>query len=131
MSLNRFDEAVLAYDQAISLDANSSDAWYNKGNALKSIGKYDEAIRAYDEVIRLDPSYADAWQKKAAALSAIGRYDESTLVFNEALNISNRKGDSTTNGGSSEEIDGPSTGISVSYKGPGSDRGEETDSGAI
>jgi tetratricopeptide (TPR) repeat protein len=31
-----------------------SDAWYNKGNALKHLNKSDEAIKAYDKAIEIN-----------------------------------------------------------------------------
>src|SRR5512137_471613 len=128
MNQERYGEAIQAYDQAIRLDSNSTDAWYNKGNALKSQGEYDQAIQAYDQAIRLDPNFAEAWRKKAAAFSASGRYDEAMQAFNEAVNISNQKEDeahkslsskaySISSSGPGGEDDSVSNGISVSFKG--------------
>ncbi len=50
------------YEQAIeSLDGiNTSDALYNKGNALARAGKLPEAIQAYDEALNIDPANKDA-----------------------------------------------------------------------
>ena len=42
--LGKYDEALLAYDQAISINLQHADAWYNKGVALGNLGKYDEAL---------------------------------------------------------------------------------------
>lgn len=47
---NKYEESILAYDNAIKIDPQSSDAWNNKGKALDAIGKYDEAIRSFDNV---------------------------------------------------------------------------------
>ncbi len=34
--LNKSDEAITAYDKAIEINPNDSDAWYNKGTLSKS-----------------------------------------------------------------------------------------------
>ena len=39
--------ASCAYDEAIRLDPNDSNAWYNKGNALKALGRTVEADAAF------------------------------------------------------------------------------------
>ena len=59
-SLGRYDEATRAYDEAIRIDPEYAEAWFNKGLALYNQGRYDEAIKAYDEAIRIDPELAVA-----------------------------------------------------------------------
>lgn len=51
----QFDQAA----QALS-GINTSDANYNRGNALAKLGKINEAISAYDEALKLDPDNEDA-----------------------------------------------------------------------
>jgi len=41
-------------------DIKSSDAQYNRGNALANMGQYQEALKAYDEALSLDAGNEDA-----------------------------------------------------------------------
>ena len=58
--LGRFEEANIAADAALSVEGNltfaHSVAWYNKGNALRSLGRPDEAKKAYAQAYALDKS---------------------------------------------------------------------------
>jgi tetratricopeptide (TPR) repeat protein len=58
--LGRFDEAVEAADISLAREGNlttaHSIAWYNKGNALRSLGRIDEARTAYTRAAELDPT---------------------------------------------------------------------------
>jgi tetratricopeptide (TPR) repeat protein len=45
--LNKSDEAIKAYDKAIEINPQDSDAWDNKGIALYILNKYDEAIKGF------------------------------------------------------------------------------------
>jgi len=50
------------YDRSAELlkDIKSSDAQYNRGNALANMGQYQEALKAYDEALSLDAGNEDA-----------------------------------------------------------------------
>jgi tetratricopeptide (TPR) repeat protein len=50
--LNKFDEAIKAYDKAIEIDPQHSNAWYNKGLALTKLNRSNEAIKAFDKANR-------------------------------------------------------------------------------
>jgi tetratricopeptide (TPR) repeat protein len=58
--LGRFEEAGAAADVALNTEGNlttvHSIAWYNKGNALRSLGRLDEAKTAYAKAYALDKS---------------------------------------------------------------------------
>ena len=43
----KYDEAIKAYEGAIKLNPESAPAWYNKGNALESLGRTTEANAAF------------------------------------------------------------------------------------
>lgn len=58
--LGRFNEANAAADVALNAEGNltsvHSIAWFNKGNALRSLGRLTEAKTAYANAYALDPS---------------------------------------------------------------------------
>lgn len=58
--LGRFEEANTAADAALAVEGNlttvHSVAWYNKGNALRSLGRCDDAKSAYAQAAILDPA---------------------------------------------------------------------------
>ena len=85
--LNRTEEALSAYDQAIALDRGYKATWLNKGNVLKDLKRYDEAITAYDEALALDPNYALAWHGKSSALQLLGRNEDALSASDQALTI--------------------------------------------
>ncbi len=55
-----------SYQQAIETlsGANTSDAFYNKGNALANLGQFQEALQAYQQALQLNPDNADAKYNK-------------------------------------------------------------------
>lgn len=85
--LGKYNEAIKAYDEAISLDPEYVNAWYAKGNNLNNLGRYNEAIEAYDGAIRLDPKYENAWYGKGVNLKKLERYDEAIKAYDEAIRL--------------------------------------------
>jgi len=83
----KYEEAVDAYDQAISLNLKYIDAWFNKGLAFEAMGRNIESIEAYDEVIKFDPNYSKAFLEKGVIFIKLYRYKESIVQFDNALNI--------------------------------------------
>ncbi|GAB5414180.1 MAG: VWA domain-containing protein [Congregibacter sp.] len=55
-----YDSAIRAFSED-----QSSDGWYNRGNALAAAGRFDEAIQAYEESLALEPEREDAQKNKA------------------------------------------------------------------
>ena len=56
----KLDEAIAAYNKALSIKPDYADAYNNMGNALQDQGKLDEAIAAYNKALSLKPDYAEA-----------------------------------------------------------------------
>ena len=56
--VNKYEQALNAYNKATSLDTANSDAWQNKAGLLAKTNKLDEAIFAYTRAIQLSPGVA-------------------------------------------------------------------------
>lgn len=50
-----YNGAILNYNKAIKLNNKSSNYFYDRGLAYKSLHKYEKAIKDFDEAIRLNP----------------------------------------------------------------------------
>jgi tetratricopeptide (TPR) repeat protein len=57
-TLNRHEEAVAAFEKALSLDPKRFDVWGMEASELASLKKYDDAIAAINKGIELNPDYA-------------------------------------------------------------------------
>lgn len=83
----KYEDAVNAYDVAISTNPQNADTWINKSKALCAQGNYDEAIEACEEALKINPRLAEAWSCKGNALIGLGRYDEAVRAYDEAIKI--------------------------------------------
>ncbi len=66
---------------------DDSNAWYNKGVALRKLGRYEEALQAIDKALKLKPDDFDAWYNKCVALRKLGRYKEAQIAFKKASEL--------------------------------------------
>ena len=92
VSINRFEQAVEAFDRAVRFEEENQEAWVNKGFAHAEMEEYDRAIGAYDEALRVDEDgefAAEALVNKAYAEYESRRGDPLETV-ERALEIDDR-----------------------------------------
>ena len=75
-SLGNLDAAVEAFQKALSIMPNYSDAYSNMGVTLEEQGKLDEAIAAYSKALSIKPDYAEAHINIGNVLKKQGKLDE-------------------------------------------------------
>ena len=52
-SEGQYEKAIKAYDNALRIDPEDADAWFDKGETLKKMGKPTEATRCIETAINL------------------------------------------------------------------------------
>jgi len=87
-SLEKYDEAIIAYSKALELDNTNPHSWCGKGDAFFVLGRYQEAVDAYENATKLNPNLAHFWLNKGKALDALGKYEEANEAYNKALELS-------------------------------------------
>jgi len=87
INLPELEQAGLNFREAVTLDPNYGEAWYNLGNVLFEQGKYEESADAYER------SLAGGWSAAALnynygnALKLLGRLDEAIQQYRLAIQL--------------------------------------------
>ena len=76
-------EAMVAADQAIKIDPNSSDAMYQKGSILHVQGQTIAALALYEQALKLENGNVEARMSRAGILLDLGRDKEAKADINE------------------------------------------------
>lgn len=85
--LQRYQEALNTYEQAVEIRSDYADAWNGKGKAFYELKKYQEALIAYDKSIQLQPIFFEAWRGRGFTLAKLQRYNEAINSYDKALEI--------------------------------------------
>lgn len=85
--LGRYDEALVAYDQAIAQQPDLSWAWARKGRTLRLLERYEDALACYDRALEIQPRYAWAWNGKGVILERLERVAEALGCFQTATEL--------------------------------------------
>jgi tetratricopeptide (TPR) repeat protein len=96
LDMERLQEAVNVFTEALTLDASNAEAYLKKGIALERMNRLELALRCYDEAVRLNPKRSFAYVHKARVLAALHRYDEALSVYDLALGKNSVKGGAGT-----------------------------------
>jgi tetratricopeptide (TPR) repeat protein len=79
------DEAMAHFEQAIKLQPDYAEAYYNRGNVLYVLGRTDEAIADWEKTLQIQPNDADAHTGLGNALLRKGRAKEAVAHYNQAM----------------------------------------------
>jgi tetratricopeptide (TPR) repeat protein len=83
--LQRFDEALTAFDRALALKPPSAEFLCNRGNALWHLRRPAEALACYDAALSLKPDVPEIYNNRGNALLDLNRPDEALANFDRAL----------------------------------------------
>jgi tetratricopeptide (TPR) repeat protein len=85
LDLQRFAEAVIAFDQLLAGTPDNHDAWNNRGVALDRLDQPAQALDSYDRCLAMRPDYALAWKNRGTVLIKLKRFDEAVASFDRAV----------------------------------------------
>jgi tetratricopeptide (TPR) repeat protein len=71
----------------MKLDANNTNAWYNKGIILFKMCRYQDALNSFAQAADIDPGFTDAWYNKGMAFMNIRKYLEAIRAFDKVLKL--------------------------------------------
>jgi tetratricopeptide (TPR) repeat protein len=97
--LGRFAHAVGAYDTAVRLKPQMSEAWANRGASLIALKRLEDAIASLDRAIAMKPDFADALTNRGIARyrslrpqEALADFDRALALKPDGVEIHNNKG---------------------------------------
>lgn len=77
--------AIESYREALQLNPQYGDAWYNLAFCTFHLGEYDLAVKYADVAAKYSRNLTDIQNLKGMSLISLGRIDEARNVFNEVL----------------------------------------------
>ncbi|MBF2002159.1 MAG: tetratricopeptide repeat protein [Synechococcales cyanobacterium M58_A2018_015] len=90
--LQRYTDALVAYDHALLIHPNYSLGLANRCGVLSQLGEYDQALASCDLALAGDGHWgvqgsALAWDNRGDALFNLKRYSEALSSFERALHV--------------------------------------------
>ena len=85
--LQRYAEAIAAYDRALALAPNNALVLNNRGAALNEIKLHEEALASFERAVAVAPDYAEAYYNRGNALKGLKRIAEALESYERALDI--------------------------------------------
>lgn len=85
--MERLNEALNCYDQALAIEPGFGPAWFNRGWALERVGEKARAGEAYAKAIELNPDNVLAWASLALLSASRGDADNARRQAERALQL--------------------------------------------
>ncbi len=85
----RYEGALVIYDQLIMREASLASAYLGKGKTLFALRRYEESLEAYEKAVQIDVKVVDGnfYKEKALMLSQLQRFEESLMAYDGAYFI--------------------------------------------
>ncbi len=83
----QFTEAVAAYRQAIRLEPDYPQAYYEMGLAYAGLNQYPDAVKAFKEAARLQPEMGLIYENLGVVYIKMGQWREARDALAEAIRL--------------------------------------------
>ncbi|HBB30302.1 MAG TPA: hypothetical protein DC064_00225, partial [Cyanobacteria bacterium UBA9273] len=82
-----YEDAIAAYDQALKLNPNYCEAWYERGLTLEKLNQFEEAIASYQQTVQIKPDFYQAWYQQGVVFNQLQQYQEALAAYDRVLEI--------------------------------------------
>lgn len=87
-SLEKYDSAIAAYNQAIKIDSENIWLWNNRGEAYARMEQFERAIFDFKQAIELDPNRSFVpWNNLGKLYYQQRNYEQAIQAYNSALDV--------------------------------------------
>ena len=87
----RYSEALLAYEKALSYNRSLLNAWYYEGDALFRLGRYSDALLAFSNATAIDQDFVDAYFYESLIYEKLGRSQDRKDALRMGLEAADRQ----------------------------------------
>lgn len=91
LHLNKLQDAITCFDEALAIDPSNADAFVKKGSALERLEKLKEAIDCYDRAIQADDSLTIAYLQKGGVFNRLELYSMAQECYEQALRTQEKR----------------------------------------
>jgi tetratricopeptide (TPR) repeat protein len=85
--VQRYREALAAYDKVIQARPDDYLAWFKQGIAHENLQQFELALSCYDRVVELQPGDYLAWFKRGAVLENLQQFAAALSCYNRVVEI--------------------------------------------
>jgi tetratricopeptide (TPR) repeat protein len=85
------DEALICFNEALTLEPANPEALVKKGTALERLRKLNEAIECYDRAIQADSTMTIAYLYKGGLCNRMERFNEALQCYEQALRTQEKR----------------------------------------
>ena len=97
--MRQFDNAIVDFSQAISLNPEIDQAYYNRGNTYAQLGQLDKALADLNKVIEKNPNDTTALNNRGNIHADMGDSKLALADYEQALTLNPDLGEVYTNRG--------------------------------
>ena len=83
-AMNRHEEALASFDEALKHKGRFAEAHNNRGSVLIALGRCEEALDSFKRAIAIKPDYAEAFYNQGNALRLLDRHDDALKSYDRA-----------------------------------------------
>ena len=88
--VENYEEAIIAYDNAIALSPTNYQAWRDKALSLRELKRYNESFSTLNTILKIFPDNPELWNKKGEIHLALGQINEANEAFAMAKSLIER-----------------------------------------
>ena len=84
-TLDKPQDALKAYDEALAIDNGIFVIWFNKGTVLYEMADYEKAKECYEEALEIDSEDAEAWNNLGNCHSRLAEGRKAIEAYTRAV----------------------------------------------
>ena len=98
--INRIEDGILSFREAISIDSSLPEAHINLANSLNLQGRLEDSLIAYRRALDLDPKNPIIFFNQGNTLNQLGKKIEALESYDKAISLNSEESDYWVNRGS-------------------------------
>ena len=87
-----YEDALLAFDQALGLDASHLGSLFGKGRSLLELRRYSESVAAFDSYLLEESEAPKAWFYRGNGLFGLEQYEDALAAYERSLDLEPNEG---------------------------------------